>query len=231
MNPHPVTLRHQRFGAFTLIELLTVIAIIGVLAAMLLTVLGGFTRYKYISAAKAELNQMETAIDNFHATYGAYPPSGNNVLLTPLYYELLGTAPVTNSTGGIIAFTNLDGSGYLSTAAVSSVFGAGGFVNCTKPSAAEDLVPAKNFLPNLKVNQVGTVTVNGYTVSNLVASVGGPDQNYTPLGSGFPGVNPIRYNSANPTNNPNTYDLWIDLSIQQKTNRVCNWSQQVLIVH
>jgi hypothetical protein len=106
------------------------------------------------------------------------------------------------------------------------VFGAsvGGFVNCNKPGSGEDTPPARNFLPDLRPNQIGTVTVNGIAISNLVASVGGPDATYMPLG--LVGVNPWRYNSSNPTNNPGSYDLWIQLSIGGKTNCICNWSRQ-----
>jgi hypothetical protein len=42
-------------------------------------------------------------------------------------------------------------------------------------------------------------------------------------------VNPWRYNSSNPTNNPGSYDLWVQLSIAGKTNLICNWSKQVQI--
>jgi hypothetical protein len=42
-------------------------------------------------------------------------------------------------------------------------------------------------------------------------------------------LNPWRYNSSNPTNNPGSYDLWIQLVIGGKSNLICNWSKQVLI--
>ena len=41
------------------------------------------------------------------------------------------------------------------------------------------------------------------------------------------GINPWRYNSSNPTNNPGAYDLWVQLSISGKTNLICNWNKQV----
>jgi len=42
-------------------------------------------------------------------------------------------------------------------------------------------------------------------------------------------LNPWRYNSANPTNNPGSYDLWIQLKIGGKTNLISNWSKQAQI--
>jgi hypothetical protein len=56
--------------------------------------------------------------------------------------------------------------------------------------------------------------------------VGGPDQSYQPLAA--PGINPFRYVYPG-TNNPNSYDLWVQLVISGQTNLVCNWSKQVQI--
>ena len=61
----------------------------------------------------------------------------------------------------------------------------------------------------------------------LICSVGGPDAIYHPLG--VQDLNPWRYNSLNPTNNPGSYDLWIQLRIGGKTNLICNWTKQVQI--
>ena len=64
----------RRSSAFTLIELLTVISIIGVLAALLFPVLKGVKRQQFIRNAQAEMAQLETAIERYKATYGFYPP-------------------------------------------------------------------------------------------------------------------------------------------------------------
>jgi hypothetical protein len=63
-------------------------------------------------------------------------------------------------------------------------------------------------------------------VTLLIASVGGPDDTYKPLNN-VQGLNPWRYNSSHPTNNLNSYDLWVELKIGGKTNLICNWSKQV----
>ena len=61
----------------------------------------------------AEMEQLETAIDSYKATYGFYPPSNpgypgvpQDAMFSPLYYELLGT---TNNQG---TYYTLDGSGF-----------------------------------------------------------------------------------------------------------------------
>jgi hypothetical protein len=44
-------------------------------------------------------------------------------------------------------------------------------------------------------------------------------------------LNPWRYNSSNPYHNPKSYDLWIDVAVGSKTNRICNWSDRPLVTN
>jgi len=224
--------------AFTLIELLVVMAIIGALAALLLAVAGPVKTKQKILNTRAEMDQLVTAIENYKATYGFYPPSppvpptvGNQAVLTipnQLYYELAGT--IYNSTNN--TYTTLDGiPPALTPAQVQGAFGVGGFMNCTKGASGEDATAAHNFLPGLKPKQYYNFTninTGPQGVNLLVASVGGPDLTYKPVG--LPDVNPWRYNSSSPTNNPGAYDLWVLLVIGQKTNLICNWSKQARIL-
>jgi len=213
--------------AFTLLELLAVISIIAVLAAFLLAGAGAFNKRQKINRTQAEMAKLELALDNYKAAYGFYPPSNpNNFLVSQLYYELLGT---TNNNG---TYQTLDGSATINAADVPAAFNAGGFVNCSKPGAGEDAVAARNFLPGLPPNQIYRPYTNAPStvgVTLIIGSVGGPDATYRPLDTNAPDLNPWRYNSVNPTNNPGAYDLWIQLSIGGKTNLICNWSKQVQI--
>jgi hypothetical protein len=43
-------------------------------------------------------------------------------------------------------------------------------------------------------------------------------------------INPWRYNSVSPVNNPKSYDLWVDILIGGKTNRICNWSDKYIVL-
>ena len=211
--------------AFTLIELLTVIAVIGVLAALLFPVFGTVKKRSYLNHANAEMAQLETAIDRYKAAYGFYPPSNTNgPLLNQLYFELEGTT-LTNGN-----FQTLDGSSTITPAEATALFYVGGFINCNGTNASAGNGPvAQNFLPELKSGQIKTYTTNPppNVVNIIVSSVGGPDADYQPLG--LQGVNPWRYNSSNPTNNPGAYDLWVQLVIGGKTNLICNWSSQVQV--
>jgi prepilin-type N-terminal cleavage/methylation domain-containing protein len=216
-----------RRRAFTLIELLVVISIIGILAGFAFGVLGGAKRQQYIKAAGAELQQVESALENYKAKYGSYPP-GNavNPMLSQLYYELVGT------TNNGVNYVTLDGASTILVGSVSQAYGVGGFINCSKGSG-EDAAIAKNFLTDLKANRTYyPVTNNSYgqniPTTVLITSAGGPDPNYQPLNA--PGLNPFRYVYPG-VNNPNSYDLWIDLSIKGKTNRISNWSRAVQLLN
>jgi prepilin-type N-terminal cleavage/methylation domain-containing protein len=215
--------------AFTLIELLVVIAIMGVLAALLFPVVGAVKKRQYINHTQAEMAQLETAIDRYKAAYGFYPPDNpGNPLINQLYFELVGTGYDPTKTPPL--YTTLDGSAQINTNQLGTVFGSGvgGFVNCTKSGAGEDSSAARNFLPDLRPNQAGTNGVYGPAVKFLLGSVGGPSAQYQPLGQ--PDVNPWRYNSSNPTNNPGSYELWIQLVFAPgQTNLICNWTKQVQI--
>ena len=179
--------------------------------------------------------QIETAIESYKAAYGFYPPSNPNGSLTnQLYYELVGTFNTST-----VQYTTLDGRSQVPAGNVSGYFGVNGFLNCTKSGAGEDTPVAKTFLPDLKATQIWQYTNPpgkfSIGVDLLIGSLGGPDQFYRPLN--VAGMNPWRYNSSNPTNNPGSYDLWIQLSIGSsfssintftRTNKylICNWTKQ-----
>jgi prepilin-type N-terminal cleavage/methylation domain-containing protein len=60
-------------AAFTLIELLTVIAIIGILAAILVPTVGGARNAANRAKTRAQFSQWATACEAFRQEYGAYP--------------------------------------------------------------------------------------------------------------------------------------------------------------
>jgi prepilin-type N-terminal cleavage/methylation domain-containing protein len=221
------TIRH--FPAFTLIELLVVISIIAILAAFTLPVLKSLKRNQFIKQTQAEMAQLETALDSYKAAYGFYPPGNpNSPFFNPLYFELLGTTTNYSTTA---FYKTLDGSASINLSAFTTAtppLGVSGFVNCTRGSG-EDATAAKNFLPELKPKQIGLNITNPVDLADPVAlllgAVAGPDPNYLPLNNA-PGINPWRY-ACPGTNNPNSYDLWIQLSIGGTTNLVCNWGRQI----
>ena len=221
-------------NAFTLIELLAVIAIIGVLAAFTIPVLDAVKKRQVISNTQAELGQLDAAIKSYHATYGFYPPDNHNNPPNPainqLYYELMGVA----NNGG--TFKTLDGQATITSQDAQTTFGVPGFMNCTKTGSGEDATQARSFLVGLRPNQLGTNGINSASIPFLCASVGGPDDKYpssSPVSpdylGGVTGLNPWRYNSSNPTNNPGGYDLWVQISINGTKYLICNWTKTVQV--
>jgi hypothetical protein len=182
------------------------------------------------------MEQLETAIERYKAAEGFYPPDNPcDPRVNQLYFELLGTTNISTTTTPVYQSLDDPTLNINVPGDFSSAFGqtngnncVNGFMNCSKPGGGDEARPAQNFLPGLKPNQIVYYTNSppGVGIKILGASVGGPDLSYRPLGAGAVGINPWRYNSSNPINNPGAYDLWVQLSIGGKTNLVCNWNKQ-----
>ena len=229
---------------FTLIELLVVIAVIALLAAMIFPIGTALGKVKIKTRTNAELQQLQTAIEAYKAKLGHYPPdNGTNHLVNQLYYELVGgnftkaansTSPNTNS------FTLLDGT----TLSVSTFVTALSHANSLGRVNATPVGGLVNFVPVVD-NEEGSAAVNfiktGFNSAQfqddpvtglrfLVSTIKWQNTTFAPY-SGFVGnCCAWRYNSANPVNNPNSFDLWVDVLIGGKTNRFCNWSRDPIIV-
>jgi prepilin-type N-terminal cleavage/methylation domain-containing protein len=93
-----------RLAAFTLIELLTVIAIIGILAAITFGVSKGVTERAAISTAKGELAALAAALENYKRQYGDYPQTGGTApaVVNP-------TAVITTASAQSLFFNALAG--------------------------------------------------------------------------------------------------------------------------
>jgi len=206
--------------------MIVVISIIGLLAAMIFPVTGALKRTRIRARAKTELAQVELAIGAYHAELGHYPPDNTltprNPVINQLYYELKGTElkPVAGGT-----YVTLDGSASLQAGRVKALFGADGIVNCTRGSG-DTGQPAGDFLRELKAGQFLALSSAACTV--LGTFVDGPGML---AGSSGAQINPWHYISSSPTNNPNSFDLWVNVYVGNKTNRVCNWSREPLIVN
>jgi prepilin-type N-terminal cleavage/methylation domain-containing protein len=230
MLPAPKDMKQSRLRqklsasqGFSLVELLVVIAIIGVLASLVVGLSGLAGRKSKEAKVRAELAQYITAIDRFKDHFGYYPPDhvrpdGTvDPVVNQLYYELAGIV-VNNQTRSFQ--TSL---GVLPATAVSMIFGPKreGFVN-----AAPDPKQVKSFVGNWKASQVKTVLLQGFNVQVLAAPV---DFRKGDVRAPFPTpnntVNPWRYVSTNPTNNPNSFDLWAEVPLGREIKIIGNWKE------
>lgn len=214
-------------SGFTLIELLVVIAIISILAALIIPIGRAVNRTKTLSKVRAELASLETEIELYKTKMGHYPPDNpDNPRLNQLYFELAGSI-LTNG-----AYQTLDGVGRIRSIQLPIEFGTKvtGLINSSQPVVSDEVRTASKCLSDLKPSQVGFLTTNTTDrIPILLSSVPWPvDPNY-PI-PGHPGMNPVRYNSSSPTNNPSTFDLWVDVILDGKTNRISNWSRDPQVV-
>ena len=210
--------------AFTLIELLVVVGVIVLLAALSFPALQGVKRAQALARARAELAQIETAIETYKTKLGFYPPdNATNWAINQLYYELMGTTK--DGTG----YQTLDGSARVLNTDFKAAFGADtkitGFMNCSAAGAGDDLASAGKFLKDLKESQFLAVT------SPVKATVLGVSMMGVPAFTlNSREIVPYSYNSSSPSHNPKSFDLWVDIIAGGKTNRISNWSARPIIV-
>jgi prepilin-type N-terminal cleavage/methylation domain-containing protein len=208
--PGPVRKYSARWcaTAFTLVEILIVISIIAILAALVVGLAGGAAEKKNRARVETELHQIETAIEHYKEKLGYYPPDNTNnvgMQLQPLFYELTGTRldPANND------YITVTGE-RISTNVLVDAFARGGFANMSAPGAD---ISAKNFFTTIKPGQHKKIP----TAKGLVEVLTVPVEL-------VPGqVNTWRYVSTNPTNNPGSFDLWAEIRIRGKNVLIPNW--------
>ncbi len=184
--------------------MLTVIAIIGILAAIIIAVLPAVSGAKVRKSVQAQMQQMITVIDHYKEVKGFYPPdnpnnnAGTGYYMTSLYYELTAGQPMSVAPFGV--------AGVINTRSVSS--------------------DAKNFFPNVKENQYIEIDAGQQRLKVLGVRTRGP------LAAPFDDFCPWQYRVApsdtqDPSfHNPNSYDLWVEVLVNGERTKIGNWKEK-----
>ena len=217
-------------SAFTLIELLTVIAIIGVLAGLIIPLSGIASAKMRIGRVQAELNTLMTMIDSYKHELGGYPPDHGLLSQTrtndplwrirlqrnPLFYELSG-AVFTNQ-GGAPAFKTLGSYEYVTPQQLDSFFSLTGIQNSSR---FQNEVPYRS--GTFKRSQYAELEEmgSGEHVDMLVVPVSGPSMLPAEGGGTFNGW--FYDSSSTNRHNRNSYDLWAEINVRGETRVIGNW--------
>lgn len=97
--------RRRRARAFTLLELLTVIAIVAVLSGIVIGVGRRASETGKIARAKAELAALSVALESYKRQFGDYPRTDDNAILVQ---SLIGKLGPTGSTLATASRTHLE---------------------------------------------------------------------------------------------------------------------------
>jgi prepilin-type N-terminal cleavage/methylation domain-containing protein len=210
-------------AAFTLIEMLTVIAVIGLLAGIAVGMAPRVGQAGRENRIRAQLNQIATAIESFQADFGHFPPDNLvpgtevvNAVTNSLFYELSGTV-INNGD-----FVSRDGSDRIAPAVVKQFFNVDGFEN-----AKADVKELKR--PYLQMSQKQHAEISSSpdpVVEVLVVPVSWP-LNHPNQPTRVKGLNPWHYVSTRPTNNAAGFDLWAEWVEGNKVKVLSNWAKDV----
>jgi type II secretory pathway pseudopilin PulG len=83
-DSHKQNFSKSKLKAFSLIEIVAVLAIIMILIGLLIPISGYVQRMSVESRIKIEINGMEAALEAYKADYGAYPPIGFSAALNDI---------------------------------------------------------------------------------------------------------------------------------------------------
>jgi prepilin-type N-terminal cleavage/methylation domain-containing protein len=200
--------KHDRSRlAFTLVEMLTVITIMGIVAALVVTMGQTAAQKKKIVAVQGEKEKLITMIDNYYAKLNYYPPDNASLILytnnparfdalaatNPLVYELTGATNLNNGANLAVFNTN-----NLTTSAYQGVFNRAGVAN------GDAQEPHNFFQPGPSPKEYAAYSKNPLIYGLLVPAdlVPGNTNNFW------------HYDSSSPNrHNMNSYDLWAEFSI------------------
>ena len=137
-------------GAFTLLELLAVIAVLALLGTFTMGAIRSTRERANVAQAKAQLAALATALEEFKRLYGDYPQTGEFQQAAATPTGITATQPNGSPPGNVAQMKLFN--------ALTGVYGARGFGNADRLNG-----------PNLL--EVGKFTLNGSLMNNFLVPV------------------------------------------------------------
>jgi type II secretory pathway pseudopilin PulG len=217
--------------AFTMIELLVVISLIGLLAGMMIGMSSLVSSKMRIARVQGELSRLVSAIELYKNIYKVYPPDNQmkdangypmpgSSATNQLVLELTGCLVTNNAFSSPYIRTPSGDFHFLTSAEMKPIFGnaADGILN-----ASERESRVRNFLGSYSQRKFGRLTNanRSVTFDILRVPVNAPLYQAALDNRGKAwrkmGVNnPWHYNMTDPTNNPGKFDLWAEFQLSRQ---------------
>jgi general secretion pathway protein G len=163
------SLRRKSDKGMTLIELMVVVIIVGILAAMILINYPHAKSNATVATSQANLKEIATALEVYNGDNGAYPAAKTAVAIAPGVFganssKYLPTTPTSPGNGGSYMYQT-DGTGEYYSITDPATYESASLANLPKAAQA----PANGVLaaaPGAKCGVGGTCTHIGYTNQN-----------------------------------------------------------------
>jgi prepilin-type N-terminal cleavage/methylation domain-containing protein len=207
--------------AFTLIEMLTVITIMAIVAALVVTMGQAASQKKKIAAVSGEMKRLTVMIDNYFNKLNYYPPDNGGLIsntvnlsiydamaaTNPLIYELTGATNVnTGKQGTLLVFNSTNANLTILASTYAEVFNRGGIANGDTAEPHNFFQPGPSPKENAPYYTGSTPPICGLLVPVEFTNVQ---------------VHNFWHYDSSTTNRHNmtTYDLWAEYSIGSKSGR------------